>query len=187
MKTTTRVWAVLLALVSCAPPRADHPLSDPKTAKVDAKLVGSWRGTKEGDVVFFHVMEKEAGLIDAVLVGTDSKKGAIVITLEGFTTELGGKKYLNLRPKTAKTEYGEGWNVSDRYLFVLYSVANGALSLSMMDDDIVKAAVTAGKLEGEVKDGDVVLTSDTPKLAEFVKGADSAKLFKLFATFKPVR
>lgn len=179
--------ALLLALVSCGPPRSDHPLSDPSQSKLDAKLMGSWRGTKEGDAVFFHVMEKEKGLFDAVLVGQDKKKGAVVLTFEGFSTELNGKRYLNLRPKKAKDDYGEEWDVAPRWLFAMYSVTNGALTLSLMDEELVKAAVTGGKLKGRVEGDDVVLTEETAPLAEFVKAADSAKLFKTFATMKPVR
>src|SRR6185436_1221887 len=95
----TLAVALLLALVSCGPPRSDNPLSDPAQAKIDAKLVGSWKGSKDGEAVFFHVMEKPNGFFDAVLVGQDKGKGAAVITFEGFSTELGGKRYLNLRPK----------------------------------------------------------------------------------------
>jgi hypothetical protein len=179
--------ALLLALVSCNPPRSDHPLSDPTQAKIDAKLVGSWRGAKDGDPVYFHVMEKEAGQFDAVLIGQDKKKGAVVLTFEGFSTELNGKRYLNLRPKKAKDDYGEAWDVAPRWLFAMYSVTNGALTLSLMDDEPVKAAVSSGKLKGRIEGDDVVLTEETPKLAEFVRGADSAKLFSVFVTLKPIR
>jgi len=84
-----------------------------------------------------------------------------VLTFEGFSTELGGKKYLNLRPKTATDDTAEHWDVKPRYLFVLYSVVNGGLTLSLMDDAIVKTAVTDGKLKGRIENDDVVLTEET--------------------------
>ena len=46
---------MLLAVASCEPPASDNPLSNPAAAKVDSKLVGMWRGQKDGDVVFFRV------------------------------------------------------------------------------------------------------------------------------------
>src|SRR5688572_26056395 len=118
----------LLAVASCEPPASDHPLSDPAVAKVDSKLVGMWRGQKDGDVVFLHVTGKEKGLLDLTLLGTDTKKGSVVLTFEGFVTELGGKKYLNLRPKTAKGDpWDDAWDVRPRYIFAQYDIKGGAV------------------------------------------------------------
>jgi hypothetical protein len=177
----------VILIASCGPPRSDNPLSDPAKAKIDPKLVGRWSGVKDKEPVFFQVSEKANGLFDAVMVAQDEKKGAVVLTFEGFSTELGGKRYLNLKPKVAKDDYGENWDVKPHYLFVLYSVANGALSLSLMDEDLMKAAVAGGKLKGRLDGDDLFLTEETPKLAEFVSKADSAKLFLPFATLKALR
>jgi hypothetical protein len=177
----------VILIASCGPPRSDNPLSDPSKAKMDPKLVGRWSGTKDKQPVFFQVSEKENGVFDAVLVAQDEKKGAVVLTFEGFSTELNGKRYMNLRPKTATDDYGEHWDVKPRYLFVLYSVANGALSLSLMDEELMKAAVAGGKLKGRLDGDDLILTEETAKLAEFVSKADSAKLFQPFATLKALR
>jgi len=105
--STSTVWlgrgligfAVLCGVIliaSCGPPRSDNPLSDIAKAKIDVKLMGSWRGSKDKSPIFFQVSEKENGLFDAVMVAQDDKKGAVVLTFEGLSTELGGKKYLNL-------------------------------------------------------------------------------------------
>jgi len=181
--------AVLFAgLASCEPPASDNPLSDPATAKVDSKLVGIWRGQKDGDVVYLHVTGKDKGLLDLTLLGTDTKKGSVVLTFEGFATELGGKKYLNLRPKTKGGDpWDDAWNVRPRYIFAQYELKGGGVSLSLMDEDLVKEAVKSGKLAGK-DDGDkIVLSETTPKLAAWVQAADHSKLFEPFATFKPMK
>ena len=182
------IFVLLLGLASCEPPASDNPLSDPATAKVDSKLVGMWRGQRDGDVVFLHVTGKDKGLIDVTLLGNDTKKGSVVLTFEGFVSELGGKRYLNLRPKTKKGEpFDDAWDVRPRYLFAHYELKGGALALSIMQEDLVKAAVKGGKLKGHLEGDEVILNEETPKLAEFVKSSDHGKLFAPFASFKPMR
>lgn len=180
---------LLLAVASCEPPSSTYPLSDAAAAKVDSKLVGMWRGQKDGDVVFLHVTGKDKGLIDLTLLGTDTKKGSVVLTFEGFTSELGGKKYLNLRPKTAKGgPWEDTWDVRPQYIFAHYELKGGGVTLSLMRDaPLVKEAVTGGKLAGKIEGDNVVLSEETPKLAAWVQAADHAKLFEAFATFKPMK
>ena len=36
-------------LLSCAPPKSDHPLSDPATARIDTRLEGAWVGRAFGE------------------------------------------------------------------------------------------------------------------------------------------
>ena len=180
---------LLFGLVSCEPPASDNPLSDPAAAKVDSKLVGMWRGQKDGDVVFMHVTGKDQGLLDLTLLGTDTKKGSVVLTFEGFASDLGGKKYLNLRPRTAKGEpWDDAWDVRPRYLFAQYEVKAGAVTLWLMKDvPLVKEAVQAGKLAGRLEGDKVIITESTAKLAAWVQAADHSKLFEPFATFKPMK
>jgi hypothetical protein len=182
-----KTLAVLLLVLSCMPPRSDHLLSDPAQAKVDPKLAGRWTGTKDKEPVFFQVSEKEGGLIDVVLVAQDEKKGAVVLTFEGFSTDLGGKHFLNLRPKAAKDEFGESWAVSERYLFVYYTVTGGSLTLSLPDENLMKAAVTGGKLKGRIEKDELIITDETSNLAAFMNKADVTKLFAPFATLKALR
>jgi hypothetical protein len=180
---------LLLGVASCEPPASDHPLSDPAAAKVDSKLVGMWRGQKDGDVVFLHVTGKEKGLLDLTLLGNDTKKGSVVLTFEGFASELGGKKYLNLKPKTAKGDpWEDAWDVRPRYIFAQYELKGGGVNLMLMRDaPLVKDAVKDGKLAGKLDGDNVVLTEETPKLAAWVQAADHSKLFETFATFKPMK
>ncbi len=152
-----------LTLASCEPPRADHPLSDPHSAKLDARLVGMWSGhttnksdSKSGndksqkeDVVDVLVMpvtdatdansKGAPGQFDLVLVGHDSH-GAEVITFRGFATQLGGKSYLNLREKSFSGAYASKTTFTDHYIFARYELGkDGALTLFTMDETPVKA------------------------------------------------
>jgi hypothetical protein len=183
MKRTFCVLALLA--VSCRPPLFQHPLSDPATAKVDTKLVGNWRGTAGGHPVFMHVYGKDGGHIDLVLVADDGDKGATLLAFEGFTTELGNRRFLNLRSKTAKGPWDAGWALSEHYALGRYAIdAKGALTLWQLSDDVVKEAVKAGKLKGTEKDDEITIGEETAKLAELFAKAESDKLFIPFGTFR---
>lgn len=174
----------LLAVASCQPPQFDNPLSDPAGAKIDAKLVGDYRGAIDGHPVFVHVYGGENGLIDLVLVGDDDKKGAMLLTFQGFTTELGTRKFLNLKPTMAKDFWGADFATGPKWLFARYTVDAKGLTLWQMKDDAVKDLVKAGTIKGTVDDDDVVISSDTKTLAEWLGKPDTDKLFKQFGVFK---
>jgi hypothetical protein len=185
-KTSTLVLLAAL-LFSCEPTRSTNPLSDPATAKADARLTGLWTGTvKDGDVATLEILPHGKGAaIDFVLIGDDGDKGAFVIQFDAFPSVIGGKSYLNLRPKIAQGEFGDpAAKVSDLYLFARYEVAkNGDLTLWTTKDEVMKDAVTSKALEGTVDHDDVKLSESTAKLSAWVEKAPET-LWNKFGTFK---
>ncbi len=180
--------AAVVALSSCEPPKSKHPLTELKSAVADPKLAGVWSGQvgKDGSKMTLSIFPREGALFDAVLVGDDGDKGAVVLTYEGFPSVVAGKKYWNLRAKTFEGDYAERSKVSDAFIFVRYEVGkDGSLSLWQMDDGPVEAAVKAGTLEGVIGEkAPVQLTASSEKLAAFVASPAGDKSFTPFATLK---
>lgn len=182
-----RRWLLpaLLVAVSCGPPGSKHPLTDPAAAKADPRLAGTFVGALEGARTVLHLFPKTGASLDLVLVGDDKEKGAAVLVFDAFPSVVGGRTYLNLRSKTFQGPYGEDPKLAEEWIFARYEVSpRGALTLWVMTEDEVKAAVEAGKLQGQVTEGDVHLTASSPELAAFVAAADPAKLFNRFGTFQ---
>ncbi len=179
--------ALILTGGSCEPPTSLHPLSDPAKAAADPRLVGAWFARLGDGDAWLHVIGKTGALLDFVLVGDDGDKGAAVIAFEGFPSEIKGRRYLNLRtrssgPYDADVKLGELWT------FARYDVAkDGGLTIELMNDDLVAAAVKAGALAGvPTTDGATKLSSDGAALGAWIAAQDPAKLFTKLGTFKRV-
>ncbi len=180
---------LLLALAaSCEPPRAKNPLSDFQAAKRDARLSGVWVGrVGDDDSALITFVPRDGARFDVVLVGNDHDKGAFVLTFEGFPSLIGGKSYFNLRAKSFSGDYAEKSSVAERWIFARYEFAkDGALTIWNMDDEPVKVAINAGKLDGKAGSGEVEITASSAKLAAYVTTADPTTLFKKFGTFNRV-
>jgi hypothetical protein len=176
---------IALVMVACAPSESENPLSDPKTATVDTRLEGLWVGAMDQGVAYLHFAAKEAGAMDLVIVVCQPKEGADLLQFEFSSTALGDSSYMNLRERTSTSMNGNKGELSPTYIFAKYDLApDGTLSISYLDDDLVKSAIEAGAITGNDKGG---LTAPTEKLAAFVKSADPAKLFVSFGHFKRVK
>jgi len=182
-----RVIVPCLMLLACDPPKFSNPLSNPQTAKADPRLVGIWNVVIDGKHGTLTVVPNAGATVDLVFVAGDGEKGAFVIGFNAFPTALDGKTYLNMRGKrwvgSDKTELDKEW------LIVRYEVTRprgdttDTLALWIMQDDEIKAAIAAGRLRGKVETkmaGDVHVTSDTSVVANFVKNANDAKLFRKY-------
>jgi hypothetical protein len=86
----------------------------------------------------------------------------------GHTSSLDKNTYLNLYPA----------NEPGGYMFVKYSVNQETLSISLMEADPVKKAITNGSLSGEVKkerwSSSIHITEEKKKLQQFVLRNDEA-------------
>ncbi|MBS2024175.1 MAG: hypothetical protein JST92_17370 [Deltaproteobacteria bacterium] len=179
--------ALALVLTSCVPPESAHPLSAPESAKADKRLSGLFTSHLDGVLVTLELVPKTGALVDLVLTGTDKDKGASVLAFEAFPTMLAGKSYLNLRAKTFKGPYADGAEVAEKYIFAKYEFGkDGALTLAIMEEEPVKAAIDAKKLAGTAGERALQLTASSEELAAFVQGADAKVLFRKFAVFRKI-
>jgi hypothetical protein len=167
-----------LALAACYPPTTTHPVGTTKGLATDAALTGLWRGTSsDGKPSYFHFLHQSDGSIVAVIVEGGPK--AEDWNVARFTTaRLGANRVMNAKLlwTNDKPEAEQPGTVP-----VLYRIdRKGTLTLAMMDENKVKAAISDGKIAGTVEKGqfgDAVITADPKALDALFAMPDVAHLF----------
>ncbi len=158
MKTAFIVACLLVSCTSCAV--STNPLSDPKEAKLDSRLIGVWREKKNGEKDRYYHVGRAGGKLPEgmiVLIGatSDPNKGLEKedSTTFGFTTTIKESTYLNLA--SAKNEHfselkEKGWKPSmiDGYLIFKYTLEKDVLKIRPLDLAAVVTAVRDGKIKG---------------------------------------
>jgi hypothetical protein len=152
MKTWRLVVLGLVGAVgSCGPVLSKYPLSDPGTAKRDARLEGAWVGhldKDEGRVVLL-ISRGDGAEVNLVFMGRD-KAEVDTFTFEAFPSVIQGQTYLNVREKKTGGILGsreeETWG---DWMFARYAFAkDGALEFAVMDEDPVKEALAVPSTVG---------------------------------------
>ena len=145
MKTAFIVACLLVSCTSCAV--STNPLSDPKEAKLDSRLIGVWREKKNGEKDRYYHVGRAGGKLPEgmiVLIGatSDPNKGLEKedSTTFGFTTTIKESTYLNLA--SAKNEHfselkEKGWKPSmiDGYLIFKYTLEKDVLKIRPLERD----------------------------------------------------
>lgn len=187
MRLRSLTLLAVLAL-SCEPIHSARPLSDPASAKADARLQGLWEATVDGKPMFLHVVPHPDGQMDLVLVG-DAKHGAATLHYQGHATEHESARYLSLRAKSIPDPMREKYDLAPGWIFAKYELAkDGALTLSWMDEELPAKAIEAGTLGGKAPKGAKAEIDDEPaKIFAFIKSADRAKLWVSLARFQKMK
>src|SRR6266404_4609489 len=142
---------LVLALAACVP-ESQNPAGDPAKAVKDPALNGLWQADWEDGRLFLHVFDGGQGMVDVYTVNHKKDAG------------------------------GEDSGGAATYVFVAYQMeADGKLDAHFIDDKAFIAAVTAGKLKGQVSgEGEgqtVLLTDDAAKIVAFMADQDDATLY----------
>jgi hypothetical protein len=165
--------ALSVAWVACVA-YSTHPIRGDPPFRFDPELGGSWRSTHRG---------KPSDEADAVLTFTShgdhyvtTDPGHELDVFEVTTARLGGQSYLN-----ALQVGPDGPNV---YMLMRYRIEGDRLWLAMMDDAAAARAVKRGELavadhDPAVGESDLLLTSSTAQLEEFLLAHDPAELFPI--------
>jgi hypothetical protein len=169
---------VVLGLAACVP-ESQNPAGDPAKSVKDPGLYGLWQTDWEDGRLFLHVLDAGHGMIDVYTI--NHKKGGAGETdhYQGFVSTVGQRRVASLQMVETGSEDTGG---PATYVFLAYQLdAKGNLDVHFLDDKPFIAAVTAGKLQGQVTgqgDGQtVLLTDDTAKIAAFLAAADDATLY----------
>jgi hypothetical protein len=179
MRRIRLVLLAILLLTGCVP-YADTPLTDPGEQELDTAIMGTWYWKEAGNRGYLHIgREEDSGLLRCFLMDFDDDGELDLSAYEGHTSQLGGKRYLNVRV------VGDNGKAAGGYLLVRYDVRPDALGLHVMESEPVKKAITAGTLEGVEKkqEGDWVgtlhITADREKLQAFVLENDAVLFSEL--------
>jgi hypothetical protein len=175
-----RLGAVLLLLAAGAcVPESQNPAGDPAAAVKDPAINGLWQADWEDGRLFLHVFDSGQGTIDVYTINHKSDGSGEADHYQGFVSKVGDRLIANLQTADSGGEDSGG---AATYVFVGYQLqSNGDLVIHFVDDKPFIAAVTAGKLQGQVTgEGDsqtVLLTDETAKIAQFMAALDDATLY----------
>jgi hypothetical protein len=179
-----RLWtpaaAVLLSLVLAAcVPESQNPTGNPAEAVHDPAIFGLWEADWEDGRLFLHVFDAGQGMIDVYTVNHKKDGGGEADHYQGFVSTVGNRHIANLQMADSGGEDSGG---AATYVFVAYQMeGESKLDAHFIDDKAFIAAVTAGKLKGQVSgegaDQTVLLTDDAANIIAFIAAQDDATLY----------
>jgi hypothetical protein len=162
------VAIIVASLLGCVP-NSDSPLTDRGEQNIDTSILGTWFWKDENESGYIHIgLDEDLNLLRFVMAVFDKDGELDTSQFSGHTSSLDEKRYLNLCPA----------NDPGGYMFVKYSVNHETLSISLMDTDPVKQAITNGSLNGEVIkeqwSSSIHITEEQNKLQQFILHNDKA-------------
>lgn len=172
-----------IATAACPPVTSKSPLGTTVTATPDPGLTGIWKGrvAASESFTYFTFFPQDDGTVSAVLVtpplGTD-KGGWAAFSIQ--TVTLGPNHFMNARETIDEGKPATG-AMAENTIPVLYRInSDGALVLYIVDDTLAKTAIKAGKLAGDVEQGqygDVTITAAPADLDAFMASPQGRALF----------
>ena len=193
-----------LLLAGCLPVTSKTPVGTTAGLGADDALYGTWIGRaedqpdqdkndKDKGTLYLHFLpgkSLDAPTITGVWVVAGSDKTNSELNLyELRTAKLGDNHFIDVLKliavdKEAKADAPLDNGLNGGAIPLLYKFGkHHTLTLYLLDEDKVKAAIAAGKIAGTVEKGDfgdVTITADAAALDAFFATAEAAKLFKLF-------
>ena len=176
----SRFGAVVLTLVLAACiPESQNPAGDPAAAVKEPGLNGLWQADWEDGRLFLHVFDSGQGMIEVYTVNHKRDGSGEADHYEGFISAVGKRRIAKLQTAGTGEEDSGG---AATYVFIAYELQpDGRLAVHFVNDKPFIAAVTAGKLQGQVTgEGDnqtVLLTDETKKISDFIAAQDDATLY----------
>ena len=206
MKLRHIVWAIgcSLLLAGCLPVTSKVPVGTTAGLGADPALLGTWTGRaedqpdqdkndKDKGTLYIHFLpakSPDGPAINGVWVVTKNGKNDGELNIYVLrTAKLGDNNFIDVVKFTnsdTQTKPGAAPDngLNGGFIPLLYTIGkHRTLSLYLLDEDKVKAAITAGKIAGTVETGnfgDVTITADAHALDAFMATPEAAKLFKVF-------
>jgi hypothetical protein len=198
--------ACTFLLASCLPVTSKTPVGTTVGLGADKALVGTWtgrsedqpgNGQKDKGTLYLHFLPEKSQDTPALVVvwvftGSAKNNGEVDL-YELRTAKLGDNNFIDvlklgdidhgLHADDSKDNGLNGGSVPVLYKFGKHHT----LTLYMLDEDKVKAAIAKGEIAGTVEPGDygdVQLTNDAKTLDAFMARPEAAKLFKVFLVLR---
>jgi len=178
--------AAALFVAACLPVTTKNPVGSTVGFKQDPALVGLWKVEPEKD----NKDEDKPGYIAFLNAEEDGTMTALMIApAKGAgdwgsyrlkPSTLGANHYLNAWPVMNNDHAADPDEAKTDYLLLYRFEKDGRLMLYLLDEDATRAAITAGKIEGQIDPGsmgDVHITAEPKALDAFFAGKKGAALF----------
>jgi len=191
--------AAMFLAAGCLPVTSKTPVGTTAGLDADEALTGTWIGRaedqedksrkKDKGVLYLHFLkDKDAGGFSVLWAATgDGKDNGEWMSFKVGTARLGTNRYMNA-VETGKDGKPVDGALKDASFPLLYSFGrHHRLTLYMLDEDKVKAAIKAAKIAGTVESGDygdVKITAEPAALDAFMATPEAAALFKVFIVLK---
>ena len=194
MTLTRMMMAVAAALIlaGCLPVTTKTPAGTTAGLKNDAALYGTWKGKNPDDKAapdgFFHFMQAKNGGFDIALAMAQGSSDDGWSAFTATTATLGKNHVLNAVMTYDKNAPVEG-TLKNANIPLLYVVKGRTLTLYLLDEDKIKAAIKAGKIAGTVgtgDNGDAVITAGAAELDGFLARPDAAQYFQRMFVLRKV-
>jgi len=173
--------------------RADYgitsarPLSDPLKAKIDQRLIGTWRTVIRGETYYFHIgagnILGKLNWMELALVKPGKQKPKFYMRhFIGFPTTIGENNYFNigytskLIPQLRGAKPEEVIASVDRYDIFQYKLVGDHLDILAPDQKFIRSSIKEGKIKG--KDAKTDDTSEN--IIKFIKSVGKKMFPKKF-------
>jgi len=183
------VFVCAALLGGCLPVTSKTPVGTTTGLGADAALYGTWKGhddkAEEKGAVFVHFMKAKDGSIAAATISALGEPGDGWQIYRLRTATLGASHYINAQ----LTQDNSDTSLKNANFPLLYVLKGRTLSLYILDEDKVKAAIKAGKIKGTIEpgdSGDAVISEDAAALDAFFAKPQAAALFKPMLVLKRV-
>jgi hypothetical protein len=175
---------MLLLLMSLAGCKVDsiNPISSLESAQPDVTLYGLWRHKAKGELTYVHIGPEFSLTTGDAAVANKRTRIILIdhkangITEEAhvaYTSRVGKQRYLNV----VQVEDGKPAG----YIFVQYTlIDNNTLRFSMMNEDVLKAAIRSGQIKGTTRGegltSETAITAESGEIENYLR-RDGGKLF----------
>ena len=173
---------LLMGLVGC---KVDsiNPISSFDNAQPDVALYGVWRYQTKGELTYVHIGPEFSQSIGDTAAAANKRTRIILVDHKpnGITDEahvahgsrVGKQRYLNV------VQVEEGKPVG--FVFVQYTlIDNNTLRFSTINDEVLKAAISAGRIKGTIRGegavSETAITAESGEIEKFLRH-DGGKLF----------
>jgi len=160
---------VPILLCSCID-RFINPISDPRMAQIDERLIGTWIVEVEKEKQFLHIGKGEKNTM--LFIAQSQKTPEQIESAKMFISRVDDRTFLNYEiPHDLASEY---WG----FLILEYEIeSQDCLIIREINWDFVRKAVEDKRLSGEIEEDHVFVLAKSSEVRSFIKNSPKEKLF----------
>jgi hypothetical protein len=195
MGTSLWRWIVValagLLLMGCLPVTTKTPVGTTTGLGADKALYGSWtsRNPDEPDSNgYVHFLMNKDGSITALMVNAQGDTGDSWSIFRVRTSKLGANRYMNAELQYDKGEAVRG-EKKGANIPLLYVRKGKTLTLYLLDEKKIKAAIRSGRIKGQIEpgdNGDALIAGSAAELDAFFARSEVEDLFKPMLVLRKV-
>ncbi len=171
---------------------SNRPLSDPRSATIDERPVGTWRATIQEKTYYLHVgvgnIVGQSNWVELVLVNEGERPSFYLRHKTGFLSTLGDESFFNVANMSKELPQLRGSTTEAlissvaSYEIFKYEVTEDYLDVWPADQKLVRESIETGKIKGNV----ATIDDTAENLHRFLESS-APKLFSRKVRFTRVK